>query len=275
MAPKGSISSPALAPAAGFDLDGSWLRDQGFYLLIRKMVQLGIMPEVVIICAQEAYTKWKNREGSFTEFIDKQVAAYQDNKRMLGIRASDVEIAAREVVKESGKLVHAFTESLSLAAQAADRTRFILSGSPIELVNNFALDKRINLRLGTEHPQKDGFYTGGAPRTCVNDKWRALKTLARGYRLDLDDTVYIGDSLGDVSVLEIVSHPICINPECRLTQLAAERGWPVVVEKKDMLHMYRERFGKMKRLRLHEFLPGDLVEPMREYLPRFFPHLQI
>ncbi|MFA4954759.1 MAG: haloacid dehalogenase-like hydrolase [Patescibacteria group bacterium] len=273
MGGEGKRSCKSLSPAAGFDLDGSWLRDQGFHLLIKKMVELGIMPRIVLARAEEAYCKWKNREGLFAEFVDSQVRAYQDEGRMRGIRVFDVEFAAHEVVRECGKLVHVFTEALHLATKSVPRQCFIISGSPVELVREFAASKEVYLCLGTEHPREGGFYTGGKSHEWVSDKKAGVEYIVEKNDLNLGDMTYIGDSMGDVPVLRLVSHPICINPEHRLTVEAAKNGWPVIVEKKDMLHMYREwGDGRFEKLRLKDFLPQDLIEPMAQALSGFYPN---
>jgi HAD superfamily hydrolase (TIGR01490 family) len=44
---------------------------------------------------------------------------------------------------------------------------------------------------------------------------------------DFDSTLY-SDSINDLPLLEVVQHPIGVDPDARLAQEAARRGWPVL-----------------------------------------------
>ena len=44
---------------------------------------------------------------------------------------------------------------------------------------------------------------------------------------DLRDAYFYTDSLSDRALLEIVGHPIAVNPDPRLKRLAVQRGWPI------------------------------------------------
>jgi HAD superfamily hydrolase (TIGR01490 family) len=55
---------------------------------------------------------------------------------------------------------------------------------------------------------------------------------ARQYATDhtaqLSDGYFYSDSLSDRPLLEIVGHPIAVNPDPRLKRLAHQRGWPII-----------------------------------------------
>ena len=50
------------------------------------------------------------------------------------------------------------------------------------------------------------------------------------------DSYAVGDTEGDIALLEAVSHPICFNPNQTLYMHATRRGWSVVVERKDVIY---------------------------------------
>ena len=58
------------------------------------------------------------------------------------------------------------------------------------------------------------------------ERW--LKDEATGETLAGESTFY-SDSVNDVPLLETVRHPVAINPDPGLAQIAAQRGWPVEV----------------------------------------------
>jgi hypothetical protein len=57
----------------------------------------------------------------------------------------------------------------------------------------------------------------------------AVKTLAaqRGYDLEL--SYAYTDSVSDLPLLDMVGHPVAVNPDAALHALARQRGWPVVI----------------------------------------------
>jgi phosphoserine phosphatase len=48
--------------------------------------------------------------------------------------------------------------------------------------------------------------------------------------------VGVGDTDGDIPLLRKVETPICFNPNQKLYEHAKKEGWPVVVERKDVVY---------------------------------------
>jgi HAD superfamily hydrolase (TIGR01490 family) len=87
--------------------------------------------------------------------------------------------------------------------------------------------------IATEPEQVDGRYTGrprGTPcfqagKVTRLDEWLA----ARGQTLaSFDDTWFYSDSLNDLPLLERVRRPVAVDPDPRLAEVAAARGWPIL-----------------------------------------------
>jgi phosphoserine phosphatase len=68
------------------------------------------------------------------------------------------------------------------------------------------------------------------------DKDKALKQMVEKHHLSWPDSVAIGDSATDIKMLELVENPIAFNPESRLFKVAKSRGWPIVVERKNVIY---------------------------------------
>jgi putative phosphoserine phosphatase/1-acylglycerol-3-phosphate O-acyltransferase len=88
--------------------------------------------------------------------------------------------------------------------------------------------------LGVEHvlctklQVRAGRFTGGLVRPlCYGEgKAEAVRRLARRHRIDLSQSYFYTDSDEDLPLLEIVGRPRPTNPNRRLRQIAASRGWP-------------------------------------------------
>ena len=68
------------------------------------------------------------------------------------------------------------------------------------------------------------------------DKRRVLKEFGSEAGLSLDGSVGVGDALSDVGFLDLVETPIVFNPNRSLFEVAHRRGWPIVVERKDVVY---------------------------------------
>jgi len=113
---------------------------------------------------------------------------------------------------------------------AADRDTFIVSASPIEIVGDFATAIGLTGGIGTVAAIENGVYTGElAEPFCYGEgKAIAIAKVAdeRGYDLRL--SYAYTDSAGDLPMLEIVGHPVAVNPDRALEAIAYHRGWPIV-----------------------------------------------
>ena len=63
---------------------------------------------------------------------------------------------------------------------------------------------------------------------CIRQKAEAMRKLADQYGLNLTASFAYGDSIHDHPMLALVGHPVCINPESELNELAHDRDWKVV-----------------------------------------------
>ena len=113
---------------------------------------------------------------------------------------------------------------------AADRDTFIVSASPIEIVGDFATAIGLTGGIGTVAAIENGIYTGElAEPFCYGEgKAIAITKVAEERGYDLRLSYAYTDSAGDLPMLEIVGHPVAVNPDRALEAIAYHRGWPIV-----------------------------------------------
>ena len=113
---------------------------------------------------------------------------------------------------------------------AAGRDTYIVSASPVEIVDPFARAIGMTGGIGTVAEVEDGVYTGGlAEPFCYGEgKADAVHKLAGEKGYDLAVSYAYTDSAGDLPMLEAVGHPVAVNPDRALEAIATERGWPIV-----------------------------------------------
>ena len=68
------------------------------------------------------------------------------------------------------------------------------------------------------------------------NKRRVLEDFLDEAEAGLENSVGMGDTLSDVGFLEMVRTPVAFNPNRDLFEAARRRGWPIVVERKDVIY---------------------------------------
>ena len=60
-------------------------------------------------------------------------------------------------------------------------------------------------------------------------KVEAIRQIASWEGFDLSQCYAYSDSISDLPMLEAVGHPVAVNPDGRLNEIALSRGWPIVI----------------------------------------------
>lgn len=113
----------------------------------------------------------------------------------------------------------------------AGRGTFIVSASPSVVVEPLAASLGMTRGLGTRGRVVDGHYTGelDGPFMYGPGKAAMVAKLAAEHGYDLERSYAYSDSVSDLPMLELVGHPVAVNPDGALNDIAYERGWPVVI----------------------------------------------
>jgi HAD superfamily hydrolase (TIGR01490 family) len=122
-------------------------------------------------------------------------------------------------------------ESLALASKHKERGErvYIVSAALQEIVAALADDLGFDGALGTICDVEDGVYTGHSRHPLHHlAKADAVRELAERKGFDLAQCTAYSDSHTDLPFLELVGHPVAVNPDGKLRRVAAERRWPVV-----------------------------------------------
>lgn len=84
--------------------------------------------------------------------------------------------------------------------------------------------------LATEPEIRDGRYTGkviGTP--CFREgKVTRLREWLQSHSYDPAEAYFYSDSQNDLPLLDMVGHPVAVDPDDILRETATERGWPVI-----------------------------------------------
>ena len=115
--------------------------------------------------------------------------------------------------------------------QDAGRTTFIVSAAGDGIVRLLAAVLGMDGGIGTRYQVgEDGSYTGrlDGPFMYGEGKEQAIERFAERRGLDLSLCWAYSDSASDLPMLEAVGHPVAVNPDEELADIAAQRGWQVM-----------------------------------------------
>jgi HAD superfamily hydrolase (TIGR01490 family) len=109
----------------------------------------------------------------------------------------------------------------------AGRRVVIVSASPSELVRPLGLHLGVDDVIASEAAIDDnGRYTGELAFFCTGrEKADAVRLFAQREQIDLERSFAYSDAFTDVPLLELVGHPVAVNPDRALARVATERGW--------------------------------------------------
>jgi len=124
-----------------------------------------------------------------------------------------------------------FAEALELIDEhrKAGRKTVIVSSSPVETVEPIAEYLGVDDVIATRARLDDrGRYTGQLEfYAYAAHKAEAIREMAVCEGLDLAASFAYSDSITDLPMLELVGHPVAVNPDRELARIAREREWEV------------------------------------------------
>lgn len=123
-----------------------------------------------------------------------------------------------------------YSEALELMHdhRSAGRLVCIVSSSPEEVVEPLAKMLYVDRYIATKPKIVDGRYTGELDFYAYGPhKADAIRALAEELDLDLEGSFAYSDSVTDLPMLEVVGHPVVVNPDKVLRRLATDNGWQI------------------------------------------------
>jgi HAD superfamily hydrolase (TIGR01490 family) len=109
---------------------------------------------------------------------------------------------------------------------------FIVSGGLDPCVAHIADELKADGYWGTKVEEAKGKLSGRIipPVVIGEGKRQAVHRMVElgGFEVDWSASYAYADSLHDLSVLEMVGHPVAVYPDDRLAQIAGKRGWKII-----------------------------------------------
>lgn len=219
-------------PFAVFDIDGTLARWSLYISVVDHLIDNHMLTGEAYERTREMYNEWRRRshEGSFAAYEIAIVEAW--DQLQSEITYTDFMVAAKAVFRAQRDHNYIYTRKLIQDLKQQDYFLIALSGSHQEIIDQIAEYHGFDLGVGTTYFTKDDMFTGDAVVPGL-DKGTALKQIVEEYNLDFNNSIAVGDTAGDIAMLELVSRPIAFNPEKTLRDKAIEEQWQIVIERKN------------------------------------------
>ena len=169
--------------------------------------------------------RYKDGTLDIHEFLDFQLAPLAQRPR-----AQLDQWHQRFMQRKIRPLIHARTPEL--LAEHGGALRALVTATNRFITAPIAAELGIENLLATDIEEVDGLFTGkprGTPTFREGKIKRVKEWLAeRGTSLEDYESWFYSDSLNDLPLLELVDHPVAVDPDSTLRARAEERGWPVI-----------------------------------------------
>lgn len=218
-------------------MDGTIFRSGLYREVIFELLRQKVIPAEARRIFSEEEINWKMRktDESFRQYEDKLVEILYHH--LDGLKVSDYKKASQQVVKKMGSYCYVYTRNLAKKLAKDGYYLIAISGSPQEAVEPFAENLGFNLAIGAKYKQDGkGRYTGDTGMPTWDNKEKILQKSLNWSKFTMKDSYGVGDTTGDASLLAAVDNPIAFNPQRELFQIAKKKGWPVVIERKNMVY---------------------------------------
>lgn len=221
---RGSTSGRS---AAFFDLDKTILAKSSSFAFAKPFYREGLIGRADVI--RSAYAQFVFYASGADHDQMETMRAYM-SKLVTGWEVEKVQQIVAETLDEIIDPM-VFQEALELMEhhRSAGREVIIISSSGTDVVEPIGARLGADLAIGTQVAIEDGKYTGEIVYYAYGEgKAEAMRSIAADRGYDLRECYAYSDSSTDLPMLEIVGHPVAVNPDAALRAIAEERRWPIV-----------------------------------------------
>ena len=228
---------------AVFDFDGTLIRWQLYHSVVSSLVKKDQIDKNLFTKAEKALQNWKSRSSSnaFTKYQVASVNAFKSNIKSISTKKFDESI--EEIFLVHKDQVYVYTKNLIKELKAKDYFLIAISGSHIEAVERIARYYGFNEWTGTRYKRKSGKFTSEFDYPGKS-KGRFLENFIKKHGLTKEDSIAIGDSEGDIEILDMVENPIAFNPTKGLLSHAQNLRWKIIVERKSVVYSLTYKDGR-------------------------------
>jgi HAD superfamily hydrolase (TIGR01490 family) len=224
-------------PVAFFDIDGTVFRSSLLIQLVNRLILDKVFPKEAHESFDVELQAWRSREGTYEDYINAVIKTFLTNIK--GVHYGEFADVGREVVEIQSKYVYRYTRDLITQLRGDGYYIVAISQSPKTVLDEFCKQYGFDKVYGRiyEIGPQDRFTGLVTDEHLIQNKANIVKRVFdRNPDLTREGSIAVGDTDGDIALLESVEEAICFNPNKPLYTFAKRAGWKVVVERKDVVY---------------------------------------
>ncbi len=209
---------------AFFDVDQTLIAGFSALQFLRDGVRSGLVSAADFAGALMTAIRFQLGQVGFSGFVTGTAGMLRGRSE-----AEFQEVGERIFRERLATEIYPESRALVLAHRRKGHTLAVVSAATRYQIDPLARELEIPHVLCTQLQVRRGCFTGKVKRpTCYGEgKANAVRTLAATRRLNLSKSYFYTDSDEDLPLLDSVGRPRPTNPNRRLADIAATRGWPV------------------------------------------------
>lgn len=227
---------------AAFDIDGTISRDALFAQVVDALIARGHLPQKYRKELDDSFERYRIRDTkhAYKDYVELSVEILM--RHIHEVKVADFQAVVSEVIPQNARYTYTYTIDLIKQLKSEGYFLIALSGSEMFSVQTFCKSLGFDICYGTVYGEENGYFTTEKER-IIHRKDLFLERFIAEHNLTREGSVAVGDSSGDISMLEFVDHPIAFNPEDTLYEHARAKGWDIVIERKNVVYTLRNKDG--------------------------------
>ncbi len=210
---------------AFFDLDKTILSINSGAVLVREAHKSGLMSTSDLLHA--IYLSWLFKFN----LRDTAGIVLEMGKWLKGVEVDKATIFSEHIVKHY--LIDAIRPEIYSEIRFHKQNNaeiVILSSAVMQICKPLGSHIGADDVICTVMEVADRVFTGGpVGKFCFEEEKKIrLMQYCEKNNHNLREAYYYGDSISDLSALEVVGHPVCVQPDRKLSRTAFEKGWRII-----------------------------------------------
>lgn len=230
---------------AVFDIDGTIVRTSLLQLTVKELVNRGQLDGAAAGDIERLIHDGRQRiaddtiGGYMKQAVD-MIIKYSGG----ALKLNNYQEAVNSVVNSLNSTTYVYTRQLINSLKKSNFFLIAISGGEQRGVQAVARALGFDACAAGVYYADDGQNLTGEMQRFDAKKDAVLQALITKYDLKLDGSLAVGDTSADIPVFNIVAQQIAFNPNQELFKIAREKGWMVVLERKDMVYGMQPENGQ-------------------------------
>ena len=209
-----------------FDLDNTLLAGDSDYLWGKFLAERGIVDaEFYEKENQRFYEEYKAGQLDIFEFLAFSLKPLTEHSPevLTSLHHEFMQLCIQPIITPA-------TRKLLTRHRESGDTLLIITATNRFITAPIAEELGVPHLLATDPEMRDGRYTGRVAGTpCFREgKVERLQAWLKQTGNNLATSWFYSDSHNDLPLLEMVSHPVAVDPDETLTDHAEAKGWPII-----------------------------------------------